>query len=191
MNKRISAIALAVSIAAATAGCGQSYSAPGASLDQRTVMAQSVDSGAITTKSVGFEGPAAPGSTPAVVGTYISTVFYVAGTPCFNCVNGSTKGTYGTGDPLGYVNTVIPKIGILFVYMSVSYTGGCTVTVTLAQGSTTLATGSGNVNISAGGVYSSELTPARQSTWHGAATMTGKLVCGATTVNQKGTVHFE
>jgi len=192
MNNRISAIAIAAIVAATLTGCGQSYSAPAAAgLDQRSSVAQIADSGTITTKSVAFEPAGAPSGTPAVVGTYISTVFYVSGTPCFNCVNGNTQGTYGTGDPLGYVNTQIPRIGILFVYMSVSYSGGCTVTVSLKQGTTTLATGSGNVNLSAGGVYSSELAPTRQSTWHGLANMSGKLVCGTTTVNQSGKMYFQ
>jgi hypothetical protein len=130
-------------------------------------------------------------STPSVVGAYVVTTLYESSTPCFNCVNGGEQGTFGSGDPLGYVNSSIGTLGLLWVWFDVSYTGSCTISVALTQGSTTLVSGSGTFSPSPGGVFDSLLKATRQSTWHGAALLVGKTVCGATTATSKGTVHFQ
>lgn len=129
--------------------------------------------------------------TPAVVGAYIVTALNITGTPCFNCVNGATAGTFGTGDPLGYVNTNLTSLEVLQVYYDVSYTGSCTLAVALTQGTHTLASGAGSYSPTPGGVYDVYLKVTRGSTWHGPALMTGKIVCGTVTVINKGTVHFQ
>ncbi|MEO9169754.1 MAG: hypothetical protein ABI282_06855 [Candidatus Baltobacteraceae bacterium] len=147
--------------------------------------------GLLTASSPRLPGTAPDATTPKVVGGYIVTVVDVTGTPCFNCVNGKTAGTFGSGDPLGYVNTTLTKIGILQVYFDVSYTGSCAVSIAVTQGTKTLATGSGSATPSPGGVETVELHTTRQSTWHGVATMTGKVVCGTLTVVNKGTVYFQ
>jgi hypothetical protein len=145
----------------------------------------------VTWSSARLPAAAPDVATPPMVGSYVATVLNITGTPCFNCVNGSTSGTFGTGDPLGYVNTTLSALGVLFVYFDVSYTGSCTVSVALTQGTKTLASGSGSASFSPGGVYDSMLKVTRASTWHGTALMTGKLVCGSTTVTNTGHVHFQ
>jgi hypothetical protein len=129
-------------------------------------------------------------TTPSVVPSYIAVVLQEASTPCFNCLNGHEAGTFGAGDPLGYVNTNLTALAIMFVNYNVSDTGPCTVTVSLKQGTTTLATGTGTFTPTPAVIYS-YLRVTRQATWHGAATTTGKLVCGALTLIQNGKVYFQ
>jgi hypothetical protein len=146
---------------------------------------------AVITTSAQVPGMAWPDTTPKVVGTYVTTVLYISWTPCFDCVNGKTKGTFGEGYPLGYVNTNTSALGVLFEWFDVSYTGSCTVTVTLTMAGKTLKTASGSVNPSPGGVENSLMSVTRGSTWHGTATMTAKSVCAGTTASAKGVVHFQ
>ena len=81
-----------------------------------------------------MDGGGVPQTTPSVVGSYIAAVLAISGVPCFDCVNGKTKGTFGSGYPLGYVNTNISAMGILLEWFNVSDTAKCTVTVTLTLG---------------------------------------------------------
>ena len=125
---------------------------------------------AVITSSVQMPGMVGPDTTPSVVGTYVATVLYISGTPCFDCVHGTTKGTFGEGYPLGYVNTNTSALGVLFEWFDVSYSGSCKVTITLTMAGKTLKTGSGSVSPTPGGVQNSLLSVTRGSTWHGAAT---------------------
>lgn len=144
-----------------------------------------------TTSSVPLQGTTWPDAAPPVVGAYVATVLNISGTPCFDCVNGHTKGTFGEGYPLGYVNTNTSALGVLLEWFDVSYKGSCTVTVTLSMAGKTLKSASGSVSPTVGGVENSEMGVTRGSAWHGAAAMTGKVVCGATTLEEKGTVYFQ
>lgn len=131
-----------------------------------------------------------PDSTPAVVGSYIAMVLQESSTPCFNCVNGGEQGTFGSGDPIGFVTSSESALGILFVYYNISFNGSCSITIKLTQGTTTLATGSGSFSPTPA-INFSLLRVTRQSTWHGAATMTGQLVCGGLSVTNTGKVRFQ
>ena len=138
-----------------------------------------------------FGSPWIDVTTPAVVGGYIVTTLKQSGTPCFNCVNSGEAGTYGTGDPLGYVNSTLSSIGVLNVYFDVSDTASCSISIALTQGTTVLASGSGHFTPTPGAVEWSFLSVTRQSTWHGAALMTGKVTCGSVISKDKGTVWFQ
>ena len=115
----------------------------------------------------------------------------IAGTPCFNCVNGKTAGTFGSGYPLGYVNLNTSSLGVLFEWFDVSYGGTCDITVTLSLGGKVLKTAKGTVNPTVGSVMNTVMGVTRSSSWHGAANMLAKIVCGGTTAEEKGVVHFE
>jgi len=115
----------------------------------------------------------------------------ISGTPCFDCVHGSTKGTFGSGYPLSYVNLNISSLGVLLEWFDVSYTGQCTISATLTLAGKTLKTATGTANPSPGGVQNALMSVTRSSSWHGAADMTGKVVCGGTTIEEKGTTYFE
>ena len=130
-------------------------------------------------------------TTPAIVGSFITMVVNAGSTPCFNCVNGGEAGTFGMGDPVAFVSTSLTNLQILWVYYNVSFTGSCNVSVTMTQGTTTLVSASGGPFSPTPAVDTTRLAVTRKSTWHGAATMTGKLVCGTLTVMNKGTVHFQ
>ena len=136
-------------------------------------------------------GTAGPDATPSVVGSYIAAVLNISGVPCFDCVNGHTKGTFGSGYPLGYVNTNISAMGILLEWFDVSDTAKCTVTVTLTLAGKTLKTGSGSFTPTVGSIENSQLQVTRSSTWHGLASTTGKVVCGATSLVEKGSFYFK
>jgi hypothetical protein len=129
--------------------------------------------------------------TPSVVGSYIAMTLEVNGLPCFNCVNGFTNGTFGTGDPLGYINSTLTTLQILWVYFDVTDTNVCQLSIVMTQGTKTLASASGSFAPSPGGVFTATLKVTRKSTWHGAALMTGSIVCGSTTATNKGSVYFQ
>jgi hypothetical protein len=132
-----------------------------------------------------------PATTPSVVGSYIAAVLAITGVPCFDCVNGKTKGTFGSGYPLGYVNTNVLYMGILMEWFDVSDTGKCTLSIDLTLGTKTLKSASASFTPTKGSVENTLMNVTRSSTWHGAASMTGKVVCGATTFTQKGFFYFE
>ncbi len=50
----------------------------------------------VTTSSFPLQAPAWPDTTPSVVGSYVAMVLNISGTPCFDCVNSKTKGTFGS-----------------------------------------------------------------------------------------------
>ena len=130
-------------------------------------------------------------TTPAIVGSFITMVVNAGSTPCFNCVNGGEAGTLGMGDPVAFVGTSLTNLQILWVYYNVSFTGSCNVSVTMTQGTTTLVSAAGGPFSPTPAIDTTRLAVTRKSTWHGAATITGKLVCGTLTVMNKGTVHFQ
>ena len=129
-------------------------------------------------------------ATPAMLGSYIAMVLDQPSTPCFNCVNGHEVGTFGSGDPIAYVQTQNTALKMLYVYFNVSYTHQCTITVSLTQGTTVLRSASGTFSPPPA-VGNSTVKVTRAATWHGAALMTGKLVCGTLTVINNGTVWFQ
>jgi hypothetical protein len=167
-----------------------SKSAPAVSRVQ-TVEAMRLPSSVETTSSFPVLGGASYDSTPSVVGSYIAMVLAISGTPCFDCVKGNTRGTFGSGYPLGYVNTNILYLGVLMEWFDVSDTGQCTVSVALTQGTKTLKSASGSFTPTRGSIYNSLMSVTRSSSWHGAATMTGKVACGATSFTEKNTVYFQ
>jgi hypothetical protein len=147
--------------------------------------------GLVAGPSYQIQAPVWDVTTPKVVPSYIATTLDVARTPCFNCVHGTTKNTYGTGFPLGYVSTAIPNIRITDAYFDVSFKGMCAESIALTQGTKTLAVVSGTGTPAAGSVETFTMLTARAPTWHGAALMTGKVTCGGVSAISKGVVHFQ
>jgi hypothetical protein len=145
----------------------------------------------ITTSSLPVEDVSWPDTTPSVVPAYVVMELDIAGTPCFDCVNGKTKGTFGSGYPLGYVNTNTSSLGVLFEWFDVSFTSTCSISATLTLGGKVLKTASGSFKPTVGSVENTLMGVTRSSTWHGLATMVGKAVCGGTTAEAKGSVHFQ
>jgi hypothetical protein len=118
-------------------------------------------------------------------------VLAISGVPCFDCVNGKTKGTFGSGYPLAYVNTNVLDMGILMEWFNVSDSAPCTVSVSLMLGGKVLKSASGSFTPVKGSVENSQMAVTRSSTWHGLATTSGKVVCGATTFTEKGEFYFQ
>lgn len=147
----------------------------------------------ITTSSFPLpaSGWAQPETTPSVVGAYIAAVLAISGVPCFDCVNGKTKGTFGSGYPLAYVNTNVLNMGILLEWFNVSDSSPCTVYVSLTLGGKVLKSASGSFTPVKGSVENSQMAVTRSSTWHGLASTSGKVVCGATSFTEKGQFYFQ
>jgi hypothetical protein len=121
--------------------------------------------------------PDAP-ATPAIIAAWVAVDAPLAKTPCFNCVNGKTKGTFGLSQPIAYIPTTFATLQLVFYYQDISFTGTCKVTLTIKQGKTTLLTLSNNVigfNPSTVGFVFGQ---AKRPTASGAASLTGSVKCG-------------
>jgi hypothetical protein len=128
---------------------------------------------------------------PAILADFVAADSPLANTPCFNCVNGSTSGTFGLTEPLVYISGT-STIQLVLYYEDSSYKGTCELTFTIKQGSTVLSTVSTNITgftaKTVGYVYQ-QITP---PTAIGATTLTGSLKCGSNpTTSASGPLYFQ
>jgi|SRR5579862_4760505 len=128
---------------------------------------------------------------PALMMNFVADGPAQGGVPCINCVNGaSTSFNIGLTGPSSYVlSGDYWQYGISFT--DVSYKGKCKVSFAITSGKKTIDSFSASFDItSAGGFVVYALNRSRPK-YSGAATLTGKYVCGKNSASTQAPLYFQ
>jgi hypothetical protein len=116
---------------------------------------------------------------PAIIADFVVIDATLAGTPCFNCVNGTTGGTFGLTQPVAYIATTFTSLQLVLYYQNISYMGSCKATFTIKNVSKTLLTVSKTFTKFAPNTVGFVSLGGKRPKTSGAASLAGSLKCGS------------
>lgn len=132
-----------------------------------------------------------PCPAPSIQADFVAVDLPLAKTPCFNCVNGATGGTFGMTVPIISVPKTDSTLQLLMYYGDNSYTGSCKLTFTIEQGQKVLATVSSTISGFEAGKAGYLKQQIQRPAAAGETTLNGTLKCGNTTTSAAGYVYFK
>jgi hypothetical protein len=134
-------------------------------------------------------------TTPKIILDVVAISSAQPGVPCFNCVNGTTAGTFGFASPFGYVALSDTNDQLIIYYTDTNCPIQAFVTFKIVQGTNTQVLQRGMVQgftaNSVGYVTRNQSIPPNSPSWSdlgfvaGPATLVGAILCqGQTPPNQ-------
>jgi hypothetical protein len=149
---------------------------------------------AVTTTVLAPLADLAPATAPAIIASMIVPSPVQTGVPCFSCAPSPTPLTdsLGLSVPYAYIPTTFTTVQYTLEWTDLSYSGSCTVSFALMQGTTKLDSASGTVTGAVpSSIGASAFTRTRKAKDHGAATLVGKVKCGTNTATVKSSVYLQ
>jgi hypothetical protein len=179
-----------LSLALALAACGgtaQTVTAP--AVGAQTAAAQPAGSGQLIFRKMDIKPDAAA---PALIMNFIATGPNQGGVPCINCVYGaSSADNVGLTGPSSYVlSNFTWQYEISFT--DINYKGKCKVSFTIVSPSKkTIDSFAGSFSLPSAGEFALYAIARSRPSYSGAATVTGKYVCGKNSASTQEPIYFE
>ena len=178
-----------LSLALALAACGSAAQTSTPGVNAQVAAAQSAGNGQLVFKKMDIKPDA---GAPPLIMNFIANGPNQGGVPCINCVNGaSSADNVGLTGPSSYVvSNFTWQYEISFT--DLSYKGKCKVSwMIVAPNKKTVDSFSASFTLTSAGGFVLYAVPRSRPSYSGAATVTGKYVCGKSSASSQEPIYFE
>jgi hypothetical protein len=131
------------------------------------------------------------GGAPPIIINFVSDGPAQGGVPCINCVNGASTGdNIGLTGPSSYI-PLNATWQYSLSFTDVAYKGPCTLAWAITGGGKTIDSFSAKLNLTSKGGFVLYALNRNRPAYHGGATLTGKVTCGASKPTLSAPLHFQ